>query len=40
MMLTLSYLTATNAKNELQFHIHNINAIFAHSFRAEFNKRT
>ena len=40
MKLNLSYLTATNAKNQLLFHIQNISAASVHSCRAAFNKRT
>ena len=40
MMLNLSYLTATNAKYQLLFHIYNVSAISVHSYREAFNERT
>ena len=33
MMLNLSYLTVTNAKNQLLFHIQSISAASVHSYR-------
>ena len=40
MMLNLSYLTATNAKNQLLCRIQSISAVSVHSYGTAFNKRT